>query len=134
MEDTPCGVINFNLIPQLACTQLAGLAVIFISQLHRATMKPMEPVPECAVFEQERGEFTVSTDVARLDIDVIHGYLARAYWSNGITREIVERAVQHSLCFGLFEGETQIGFARAVTDSTTFAYICDVFVLESHQG
>jgi N-acetylglutamate synthase-like GNAT family acetyltransferase len=97
-------------------------------------MKPMEPVSECTVFEQQRGEFTVSTDLARMDIDVIHGYLARAYWSSGIPREIVERAVQHSLCFGLFEGETQIGFARAVTDSTTFAYICDVFVLESHQG
>ena len=87
-----------------------------------------------AVFEWQRGEYTVSTDAARLDIDVIYGYLDRAYWSSGIPRETVERAVQRSLCFGLFEGETQIGFARAVTDSTTFAYICDVFVLESHQG
>jgi GNAT superfamily N-acetyltransferase len=97
-------------------------------------MKPMDPVSECTVFEQQRGEFTVSTELARMDIDVIHGYLARAYWSNGITREIIERAVRHSLCFGLFKDETQIGFARAVTDSTTFAYVCDVFVLESHQG
>ncbi len=87
-----------------------------------------------AAFEQRRGEFTVTTDATRMDIDVIHGYLARAYWSEGIPREIVERAVPRSLCFGLFERETQIGFARVVTDYTTFAYICDVFVLESHQG
>ena len=87
-----------------------------------------------AAFEQRRGDYTISCDVARMDIDVIHGYLARAYWSEGIPREIVERAVPRSLCFGLFELETQIGFARVVTDYTTFAYICDVFVLESHQG
>jgi ribosomal protein S18 acetylase RimI-like enzyme len=91
-------------------------------------------VDSAGVFEQRRGEFTISTERVRMDVDVIHGYLSRAYWSAGIPREIVERALQHSLCFGLFEGETQIGFARAVTDSTTFAYVCDVFVLESHQG
>ena len=69
-----------------------------------------------------------------MDIDVIHGYLSRAYWSEGIPAKTLERACEHSLCFGLFEGETQIGFVRVVTDRATFAYVCDVFVLESHQG
>lgn len=90
--------------------------------------------PSETIFEQHCGEYTVSTDLSRMDIDVIHGYLSRAYWSAGIPRETVERAVRHSLCFGLFEGETQIGFTRVVTDQTTYAYVCDVFVLESHQG
>lgn len=86
------------------------------------------------VFEQRRGEYTVSSDPARMEMDVIHGYLSRAYWCEEIPRELLDRAVQNSLCFGLFERETQIGFVRVVTDYATFAYICDVFVLESHQG
>jgi GNAT superfamily N-acetyltransferase len=87
-----------------------------------------------ALFEQQRGEFAVSTDPARLDMDVIHGYLSRAYWCEGLPRETLERALRSSLCFGLFERDTQIGFVRVVTDYATFAYVCDVFVLESHQG
>jgi GNAT superfamily N-acetyltransferase len=79
-------------------------------------------------------EITVATDPSRLDLDVIHGYLARSYWAHGIPREVVARAMAHSLCFGAFEGGRQVGFARVVTDRATFAYLCDVFVLESHQG
>lgn len=86
------------------------------------------------VFEQHRGEYTVTTDPARMDVDVIHGYLARAYWSAGMPRTTLVRAMRYSLCFGLFEWDAQIGFVRVVTDYTTFAYVCDVFVLESHQG
>lgn len=86
-----------------------------------------------AVFEQHRGEYTVSSDPARMDIDAIHGYLSRAYWCEGMPRATLERAMRYSLCFGLFEAERQIGFVRVVTDYTTFAYVCNVFVLESHQ-
>jgi GNAT superfamily N-acetyltransferase len=86
------------------------------------------------VFEQHRGEYTVSSDPARMDIDAIHGYLSRAYWSEGMPRKTLESAMRGSLCFGLFERDTQIGFVRVVTDRATFAYVCDVFVLESHQG
>jgi N-acetylglutamate synthase-like GNAT family acetyltransferase len=76
----------------------------------------------------------VDTDPSRLDMDVIHGFLAQTYWARGIPRELVERAVRNSLCFGLYEGEGQVGFARVVTDQATFAYLADVFVLESHRG
>lgn len=69
-----------------------------------------------------------------MDIDVIHGYLSREYWSAGIPREVVERSMRNSVCFGLFCGADQIGFARAITDYATFAYVADVFVLEQHRG
>lgn len=81
-----------------------------------------------------RGPHTVTTDPARFDLDVVHGYLTRSYWAEGIPRGVVERSIAGSLCFGLLEGEAQVGFARAVTDRATFAYLADVFVLESHRG
>jgi len=86
------------------------------------------------MIDTESQEITVTTDPSRLDLDVIHGYLVRSYWAHGIPREVVARAMAHSLCFGAFEGDRQVGFARVVTDRATFAYLCDVFVLESHQG
>ena len=80
--------------------------------------------------------YEISTDRTRLDIDAIHAYLTRSYWSPGIPREIVERAAANSLCFGLFEAASgaQVGFTRVVTDYATFAYLCDVYVLEEHRG
>jgi GNAT superfamily N-acetyltransferase len=84
-------------------------------------------------YEAIRGGFCVSADSARLDLDVIHSYLSRSYWAEGISREIVARSIRNSLCFGLYEGVQQIGFARVITDRTSFAYLCDVFVLETHQ-
>lgn len=79
--------------------------------------------------------YTVSTDPARLDLDVIHGFLRTAYWSAGIPRAVVERAVAHSLCFGLYTGAgDQCGFARVVTDRAVFAHLADVFVLPGHRG
>jgi GNAT superfamily N-acetyltransferase len=68
------------------------------------------------------------------DLETIHGYLERSYWAAGISRERVARSLVESLCFGLFEGERQIGFARVVTDRSTFAYLADVFVLEAWRG
>jgi GNAT superfamily N-acetyltransferase len=76
----------------------------------------------------------VSTDPARLDLDVVHGYLVGSYWARGVPREVVERSVDHSLVFGLYLGEQQVGFARVVTDRATFAWLADVFVLEDHRG
>ena len=84
--------------------------------------------------ESHDAAVTVSTDPSRLDLDVIHGFLARSYWAAGIPRKVVERALRHSLCFGAYEGGRQVGFARVVTDSATYAYVSDVFVLPSHQG
>jgi GNAT superfamily N-acetyltransferase len=80
--------------------------------------------------------YEISTDPARLDIDAMHGYLTRSYWSPGIPRDIVERAAHNSLCFGVYERASgkQVGLARVVTDYATFAYLCDVYVLEEHRG
>jgi GNAT superfamily N-acetyltransferase len=78
--------------------------------------------------------YEISTDPARLDIDAIHAFLTRSYWSPGIPRATVARAISHSLCFGAFWQGQQVGFARVVTDRTTFAYLCDVYVLEAHRG
>lgn len=80
--------------------------------------------------------YEISTDPARLDIDAVHAYLTRSYWSPGIPRDIVTRAAANSLCFSLYEAATgaQVGFTRVVTDHATFAYLCDVYVLEAHRG
>jgi N-acetylglutamate synthase-like GNAT family acetyltransferase len=91
--------------------------------------------------EWREGDFLITTDPARVDLDVVHGYLARSYWAAGIGREVVERSVRHSLPFSLFlVGESgdgagrQVGFARVVSDRATFAYLADVFVLEPWRG
>jgi GNAT superfamily N-acetyltransferase len=76
----------------------------------------------------------VTTDRSRLDLDVIHGFLTTSYWARGIPRDVVARSLEHSLCFGAFDEGRQVGFARVISDRTTFAYICDVFALESHRG
>jgi GNAT superfamily N-acetyltransferase len=78
--------------------------------------------------------YEISTDPARLDIDAIHAFLTQSYWSPGIPRATVARAISHSLCFGAFCEGQQVGFARVVTDRTTFAYLCDVYVLDAHRG
>lgn len=78
---------------------------------------------------------SISCDRARMDVDVIHGFLSQdAYWAKNVPREVVERAIAHSLCVGAFDGDAQVGFARVITDYATFAYIADVFVLPSHRG
>ena len=76
----------------------------------------------------------VSTDRSRLDLGVIHGFLTTSYWARGVPRDVVARSMEHSLCFGAFDDGRQVGFARVVSDRATFAYICDVFALESHRG
>jgi GNAT superfamily N-acetyltransferase len=84
--------------------------------------------------ETRRGNFLISTDQDRLDIDAIHAYLSRSYWAEGIPVETVAKSIRESLSFGLFDTNTQVGFARVITDKATFAYLCDVYVLETHQG
>ena len=85
--------------------------------------------------EHRRSDFVVSTDRERLDLDVIHGFLTTAYWAKGVPRETVARAIEHSLCFGVYTvSGSQVGFARVISDFATFAYLADVFILESHRG
>ena len=85
-------------------------------------------------YELSRGGYVVTTDASRLDIDYIHAFLTESYWARGIPRDVVARAIENSLNFGLFEGERQVGFARAITDRAWYAYIADVFVDEAHRG
>lgn len=84
--------------------------------------------------ERQQGEYTISTERARLDSAFVHDFLSRSYWAQNIPSETVRRSIENSLCFGLFEAEKQIGFARVVTDYATFAYLCDVFVIENKRG
>jgi len=86
------------------------------------------------IIETYKDNFTISTDPARLDIDAIADMLTRAYWAQGRTREMIARYVQHSLVFGIYHNNKQIGLARIVSDYTTFAWLCDVFIHEDHRG
>jgi GNAT superfamily N-acetyltransferase len=79
--------------------------------------------------------FIISTDKNKLNIPLIHRFLStESYWAKDIPYETVKKTVQHSLTFGVYENEEQIGFARVITDFTTFAYLADVFILPSHRG
>ncbi len=84
--------------------------------------------------EQRRGNYLISTDPARLDLAVIHAFLTNSYWAKGIPLATVLTSLDHSLCFGVYEGDRQVGLARVVTDYATFAYLADVFILASHRG
>ncbi len=84
--------------------------------------------------EYRRDAFTISTDRARLDHEMVYKFLHTAPWCKNISREVVERSIRNSFCFGVFEGTQQVGFARVITDFATFAYVCDFFIAESHRG
>ncbi len=95
-----------------------------------------QPISESQFQEYRNGEYLISTDPARLDIDAIHKFLANwpGWETDGIPRQTLERAIRNSLCFGVYEGERQIGFARVVTDYATFAFVLDDYIEESHRG
>jgi GNAT superfamily N-acetyltransferase len=85
--------------------------------------------------ELTSGDYTVSDDPTRIDLDYVHAFLTESYWSPGIPRDIVERSIANSLSLGLYDGSSaQCGFARVITDRATFAYIADVFVDEAQRG
>ena len=84
--------------------------------------------------EWRHGAYLISTDKNRLDLATVHGYLTTSYWATDIPFEIVKKSIEHSLNFGVYYGEQQIGFARVITDYATFAYIGDVFILEEFRG
>jgi GNAT superfamily N-acetyltransferase len=85
--------------------------------------------------EWRRGEYTISTDSERLDLAIIHDFVSNhSYWGRGRRIKTVQRALDHSLNFGIFKNNQQVGFARVVTDFATFAWVADVFILEDHRG
>ena len=81
-----------------------------------------------------RGEFEITTDPSRIDLKAVHAFLTTSYWAAGIPLETVERSIRNSLCFGVYHGNRQLGFARVITDRATFAYLGDVFVLPEYRG
>jgi GNAT superfamily N-acetyltransferase len=87
-----------------------------------------------AHLEYRKGEFTVSTNDALIDLDLVHGFLTECYWAKGIPRDVVARSIENSLCFGVYANGKQIGFARVISDYATYAYIGDVFVVDSFRG
>jgi GNAT superfamily N-acetyltransferase len=88
-----------------------------------------------SVFEETRGELLLSTDRARIDRDLVHRFIAgQSYWARGIPRDVMERAIAHSLCFAVYRNDAQLAFARVITDSATYAYLADVFVLPGERG
>jgi GNAT superfamily N-acetyltransferase len=85
--------------------------------------------------EETKGQFTISTDKARLDLPMIQRFLVEeSYWAQERSEEQTRTAIENSICFGVYEGERQIGFARVVSDKATFAYLGDVFILEEFRG
>jgi GNAT superfamily N-acetyltransferase len=84
--------------------------------------------------EFTKEDYLVSTDPSKLQLNVIHDFLAYSYWAKDIPIETVKRSIDNSFCFGLYYNKAQIGFARLITDYSTFAYLADVFILESHRG
>jgi GNAT superfamily N-acetyltransferase len=85
-------------------------------------------------FKKIKGQYEISADPNKIDLDAVHAYLTRSYWCEGIPKDLLGKAIAGSLCFSLFDGRSQIGFARVVTDRATFAYLADVYVLEEHAG
>ena len=100
----------------------------------------MEELSRMSEFESwqrtiEGREYLVTTDMKRLDIEMVHDFLARqSYWARGIPRLTLEKSIKNSLCFGLFQAREQIGFARVISDFATIAYLGDVFVLQGFRG
>ena len=85
--------------------------------------------------EWQRGEYIISTDNERLDLAIIHNFISnQSYWGRGRRVKTVQRSLDHSLNFGIFKNDQQVGFARVVTDFATFAWVADLFILEEHRG
>jgi len=87
------------------------------------------------ILKKDTDEFEISTDKKRLDLAMIHRFLANeSYWAKGIPLDAVKRSIRHSFCFGVYRGARQVGFARVITDYATTAYVGDVFILEPYRG
>jgi N-acetylglutamate synthase-like GNAT family acetyltransferase len=85
--------------------------------------------------ESHHAGYLLSDDPARLDVTAIHAYLTTSYWAAGIPRDIVARSITNSLCIGVYAPDgSQVGLVRVITDYATFAYLCDVYILEPHRG
>jgi GNAT superfamily N-acetyltransferase len=82
----------------------------------------------------QQGDYTISTDRTKLDVPMMHHFLLNSYWAQDLPLQVLEKAIKGSLCFGVYHGEKQVGFARVVTDEAMFAYLADVFILPDYRG
>jgi GNAT superfamily N-acetyltransferase len=87
-----------------------------------------------AILEAHRGTLVISTDLGLVDIDTVCDFFRRSYWAKDRSRDVVERSLENSLVFGVYDGTRQIGIARVVTDSATYAWLDDVFIDEAYRG
>jgi N-acetylglutamate synthase-like GNAT family acetyltransferase len=112
----------------------------FVAQIHQRLAPPSTSAQPWSAQSVQftsaaYSEYEISTDAHRLNTEVVHTFLAEeSYWSPGIPRAVVERAIQNSLCFGVYRHTGQVGFARVVTDKSTFALLADLFILSAHRG
>ena len=86
------------------------------------------------IYEASKGAYSISTDKRKLSIPTIHNYLKKAYWSKNKPIYLVQKSIKGSICFGVYHQKKQVGFARVITDLTTFGYLADVFILPEYQG
>lgn len=86
------------------------------------------------IYERRRGTLLISTDRARLDVDLVHQVLSSTYWATGMPRDVLVRSIAGSITFGLYDADRQVGFARVITDMATYAYLSDVFIVEDRRG
>ena len=84
--------------------------------------------------EWKKNEYFISTDKSKINMDVVHDFLSKSYWAEGIPLETVSRSIENSLCFGVYHNDELVGFARVISDFVTFAYLGDVFILPLHRG
>lgn len=94
----------------------------------------IELINRMEILESRRDGYLISTDPQKLQVAEIHAYLSRSYWAASRPLEVVQHSLQHSLCFGVYKDGRQVGLARVISDYATFAYLCDVYILEEHQG
>ncbi len=94
----------------------------------------IELIASMEIIEYRRDGYLISTDPDKLQPDEIYAYLSRSYWASSRSLEVVQLSLQHSLCFGVYLDGKQVGLARVISDYATFAYLCDVYILEEHQG
>lgn len=89
---------------------------------------------EARIHEKTHQEFLLSTDKTKLQIDTIHSFLQRSHWAANRPLATIVKSIEHSLCYGIYRNSAQLGFARLVTDYSTYAYLCDVFIDEKYRG
>ncbi|MCI0447523.1 GNAT family N-acetyltransferase [bacterium] len=85
-------------------------------------------------FERKLGRFELTTDKNRMQVDVIYRFLQKSYWADKRSLEAIKKSIEFSLPFGIFDGDRQIGFARVISDYSTFAWIADVYIEEEYRG